>query len=159
MKAEYQGKLDEALKEILKVQEILDKFKGLNPDSEEFQNLAVELADFVIAHEEQMKNVQNFFKKKEVMDIAEKLRDVTGIDATGGIKKIREFEPKLGTYMLRYLSMMMMISSIFLIISDTDEHLAEKRHYNLIAGNDKRQNYAKQQADADLEYKRNLPVD
>lgn len=39
---------------------------------------------------------------------------------------IREFDPKLGTYMLRYLSMMMMISSIFLIISDTPENLEKK---------------------------------
>ena len=39
---------------------------------------------------------------------------------------IRSFEPKLGNYMLRYLAMMMMISSIFLIISDTPENLEKK---------------------------------
>ena len=39
---------------------------------------------------------------------------------------LRSFEPKLGTYMLRYLSMMMMISSIFLIMSEEPENLEKK---------------------------------
>ena len=92
MMDEYQGKLDESLEEILKVQKLLDKLKDLDPESEEFRKLSGEVADFIITHEKQMKKVQNFFKKDEVMDAAEKLRDVTGIDATDGIKKIRALD-------------------------------------------------------------------
>lgn len=39
---------------------------------------------------------------------------------------LRSFDAKLGNYMIRYLSMMMMISSIFLIISEEPENLKKK---------------------------------
>lgn len=40
---------------------------------------------------------------------------------------VKEASPKLFHYMTRYLSMMMLISSIFLLLSGTDENLQKKK--------------------------------
>ncbi len=43
------------------------------------------------------------------------------------LNAVRESNPKLFHYMTRYLSMMMLISSVFLILSGTEENLQKKR--------------------------------
>jgi glycosyltransferase involved in cell wall biosynthesis len=42
------------------------------------------------------------------------------------LKEVRKSQPKLGKYMFSYLSMMVLISSMFLIISGTPENLGKK---------------------------------
>jgi glycosyltransferase involved in cell wall biosynthesis len=80
-----------------------------------------DLYRYFIGREDQSVNEQVMVKR-----VDQQVRVTELMLNTYSFEKIKDFEPKLGTYMLRYLSMMMMISSIFLIISDTDEHLAEK---------------------------------
>ena len=92
MKAKYGGDLEDALKTLTQAQNLLDKLKGLDPDSEEFRNAAKELAKFIIDKEATIRKVQEFFSRDDVMEIAEKLRDVTGIDATGVVSTIKNFD-------------------------------------------------------------------
>ena len=92
LRAQYEGDLDSALRTLAKAQDLLDKLKGLDPDSEAFQNAAKELAEIIIEQQDLIRKVQAFCSKDEVMNIAEKIRDVTGIDATGTISTIKNFD-------------------------------------------------------------------
>ena len=88
MKALYEGNLQEALEQISAAQEILDKFDGLPTDSDEFKAVAKELSGFVVDNASTIRKVNEFFKKDEVKDLAEKLKDETGIDMTGLVKAL-----------------------------------------------------------------------
>lgn len=88
----YEGDLDANLRNLAMAQELLDKLKGLDQDSEAFKNAAKELADFIIDKQDLIRKVQAFCSMDEVMSIAEKIRDVTGIDATGTISAIKNFD-------------------------------------------------------------------
>ena len=92
LREQYEGDLDADLRMLAMVQDLLDKLKGLDPDSEEFANAAKEIAEFIIDKQDTIRKVQAFFSKDEVMKIAEQIRDVTGIDATGTITAIKNFD-------------------------------------------------------------------
>ena len=92
MREQYEGDLDSALRKIATAQDILDKLKELDLDSEEYQTAVKELAKFIIDQQDTIRKVQEFSSKDEVTEIAEKIRDVTGIDATGTISIIKNFD-------------------------------------------------------------------
>ncbi len=92
LREKYNGDLDEALSTLNMAKGILDKLKGLNPDSEAFRNTAKELADFILEHKDLVMKVKTFFGQAEVAEIAEKLKDVTGIDATGTVNALKNFD-------------------------------------------------------------------
>ena len=92
LREKYEGDLDSALKTLAMAQEILDRLNAFDPDSDEYKAVAKELADFIIENEATIRKVQDFFSKDEVMEIAEKIRDATGIDATGTMAVIKNFD-------------------------------------------------------------------
>lgn len=92
MKAKYGGDLEDALKTLTQAQKLLDKLKGLDPDSEEFRNVARELAKFILDKEATIRKVDTFFDRDDVMDIAEKISDMTGIKADDAVNAIRKVD-------------------------------------------------------------------
>lgn len=92
MRAEYQGELEESLRALMMAQKLLDALKGLDPDSQEFRDAVKNLADFVLDNQDTIRKFHDFFSKDEVLEIAEKLKDLTGIDATGTIAAIKAFD-------------------------------------------------------------------
>lgn len=92
LRGENESQFEELMKELTYVRTLLDKLKGLNTGSEEFQAVVKELARFILDNEEKMHKVRNFARKDEVMTAAEKIRDAGSIDATGAITMIRNFD-------------------------------------------------------------------
>ena len=89
MKAEYDGELKDSLKTLAQAQKWIDMLDKLDVDSEEYKQTAKALADFIIEQEATIRKVHDFFSKPEVMDIAKKLKEVTGIDATKTVTAIK----------------------------------------------------------------------
>lgn len=80
-----------------------------------------DLYRYFIGREDQSVNEQIMVKRvDQQLRVTRLMLDFYSYEA------LKRFEPKLGNYMLRYLSMMMMISSIFLIISKEPENLEKK---------------------------------
>ena len=92
LREKYDGDLDEALNTLKMAQALLDKLNGLDPGSEDFQKIAKELADFILEQKDLILKIQTFFSRDDVMEIAEKLKEVTEIDATGTISAIKNFD-------------------------------------------------------------------
>ena len=81
----------------------------------------IDLYRYFIGRDDQSVNEQVMIKRvDQQLRVTRIMLDFYSYDT------LRSFEPKLGTYMLRYLSMMMMISSIFLIMSEEPENLEKK---------------------------------
>ncbi len=89
MKELYDGELIDSLKTLAQAQKWIDLLNKLDVDSEEYKQTAKALADFIIENEATVRKVHDFFSKPEVMEIAEKLKEVTGIDATKTVTAIK----------------------------------------------------------------------
>lgn len=92
LREQYEGDLDSALQTLATVQGILDKLKGLDPESEEYKNTVAELADFVKKNKETIRKIHASFSKDSVMEAAEKLKEITDIDATATVTAIKNFD-------------------------------------------------------------------
>ena len=80
-----------------------------------------DLYRYFIGREDQSVNEQVMIKR-----VDQQVRVTEQMLGFYSYETLKGFESKLGGYMLRYLSMMMMISSIFLILSEKKENLDEK---------------------------------
>lgn len=92
LKEKYEGDLDSALRSLTEAKAFLDKLKKFDSGSEEYKKLVKSLANLILEKEDTIYKVQGFFSKDEVMTAAEKIRDVTEIDATGHVAAIKNFD-------------------------------------------------------------------
>ncbi len=92
MKEKYGDDLEEALKTLTKAQKLLDRLKALDPDSEEYRNAAKELAEFILDKEPTIRKIETFFDRDDVMDIAEKISDMSGIKAGDAVNAVRKVD-------------------------------------------------------------------
>ena len=92
LRDKYEGDLTKELEELAGARAMLDKIKALDPGSEEYKAEVKSLAEFVSSHEEMLRKIQNFCMKDEVLDTVIKLRDLTGVDATGILESIKTID-------------------------------------------------------------------
>lgn len=91
------------------------------PHVQSMYYLNVDLYRYFIGRDDQSVN-----EKVMVKRVDQQLRVTRLMLDFYSYEELKAMEPKLGNYMVRYLSMMMMISSIFLIISEEPENLEKK---------------------------------
>ena len=92
MKEKYGDDLEEDLRTLTQAQKLLDRLKALDPDSDEYKNVAKELAKFILDKEPTIRKVDTFFDRDDVMEIAEKINAMTGIKADDAVNAMRKVD-------------------------------------------------------------------
>jgi len=92
-KAYYEGEMEDVSEKLAYVEQLLDRIDGIvDTDSEEFRTAVNELADFFIDNGEKIRNLNGRLESEEAMELAEKIRDITGLDGTGILATIAAFD-------------------------------------------------------------------
>ena len=99
LRDEYSAEIAESLETLRMAQDLLDLISGLGADTEEYKQAIQDLGNLIVENEDAIRKVheflgkvREFFSKDEVMEIAEKLKEVTGIDATGTINALKKVD-------------------------------------------------------------------
>lgn len=80
---------DELINMINGLQNLLDELAKRNPESEEYKEKVIEIGNYILNYEDEIRSVHAFFCRDDVMEIAEKIKDATDIDVPAVVSKVR----------------------------------------------------------------------
>ena len=95
LRKKYNGEIKDSLNEIASLEETIEKLEKIKDiTSPEYGELIKKLAQLVLDKQDVILNVRDFFRRDDVIDIGNKIKEVTEgkLDPTGVIKAIGEFD-------------------------------------------------------------------
>lgn len=129
MRAAYGEDIRQSLEDLAKAQKWLDIINKFDPGTEEYKEAVEDLAYFIVEKQEAIRKVHEFCKRDDVKEIAQKLKELTGIDATGVIGAIGSFDVEGMIDMATGISEGGGIGDIENFITETKEWIDYQRDY------------------------------